>query len=113
VWHYIGQMLAKNNGSVWGALKEVTELRKVLPLNVDLAAAEHYFFARYLVEDLHWPRIAVIAEVEAYGAAKALDMVPSFTKDVPPTPTSADQRRWGVWGAEDVEMDPGDLLPWL
>lgn len=109
VWNYIGHALHEHNGSALKALEDIESQRDAFPYDPNLAAADHYLFARLLVE-LGFPRISVAAGTEFYGMAKKLGIVPSFKIDTFPTPDTPAQRKWGVWGAYDDYMAPTDVI---
>lgn len=102
VWNYIGHALHEHNGSVLKALEDIESQRDAFPYDPNLAAADHYLFSRLLVQ-LGFPRISVAAGTEFYGMMKRLGLVPSFKIDTFPTPDTPEQRKWGVWGAYDMD----------
>jgi len=71
--------------------------------DLNLAAAEHYMWARLQVATGAWSFFE-IALIIAYSFAKFLHLVPR-TGDCPITRASAAQIRWATQGAVDGEMD--------
>jgi hypothetical protein len=101
---HIEDALAANGNDLEAAWKYVQHQR-CLPQNCldqNLAAAEHYMFARFMVEELLTPASLMIANILAYSVFKFVLSahgieVPAFC-DCPATPTSVFQVRWGLTG---------------
>ena len=103
VWNLIGHALHEHDGDVLKSLEDIQEQRRAFPYDPNLAAADHYFFARLLVQ-YGFPRVVVAGGVELYGLAKRHYWVPSFgSPGILPTIDSPDQRKWGTWGAYDMD----------
>ncbi|HTQ30575.1 MAG TPA: DUF4157 domain-containing protein [Opitutaceae bacterium] len=102
VWNLIGHALHKHDDSVLDALEDIEQQRDAFPYDPNLAAADHYLFARLLVR-MGFPRVAVAAGTYAYGGMKQLGIVPSFKSNTVPTLDTPEQRKWGVWGAYELD----------
>jgi hypothetical protein len=79
-------------------------------LDENLAAAEHYLFARFAVEELLLPITLVEANILGYALTKLIlsffgTTFPSACQ-CPATPTSAFQVRWGLKGVADGQDSP-------
>lgn len=66
----------------------------------NLAAAEHYMFARYMVQDENVPYESMFVAIHAYALAKLAGFAPALC-DCPATPTSIFQIGWAIQGAQD------------
>lgn len=99
VWRYINDALRANNGSyydAWGELQDRRASSRANALDPNLAAAEHYLFARVLSKVA--PSFLVADLDMAYGLAKDIGIVPSFT-EYPVTQSTPFQKKWGITGA--------------
>jgi hypothetical protein len=70
--------------------------------NAELAAAEHYLYARYAVANHDYGGTEMKALVWSYGLLKFL--IPR-TGICPQSPNTAGQRQWGYEGANDGDED--------
>ncbi len=100
VWHYINTALDDNDGSSWGAWNSLSLKRDNDPQDPNLAAAEHYMYARFLSEKTPLPSFFVADMVLGYGWLKDAigEDTPSFS-DEPVTPNSDSQMKFGLQGA--------------
>lgn len=109
VWRYINDALKANNGSyfdAWGELQDRRASSRANALDPNLAAAEHYLFARVLSKVA--PSFLVADLDMAYGLAKDIGVVPSFT-EYPVTKSTPFQKKWGITGAFEGSW----LADWL
>lgn len=105
VEYYIKDALGKAGYDVEDAFEDL-QGRRALKENcgdLNLAAAEHYLFARYMVEETWVPAAAVISWIYGYGLAKSIlgHRTPSANDVCPATPSSEFQRDWGASGVAD------------
>ena len=98
----------ERNGTVGNAFHDLRKRRceNINCGNENLAAAEHYMFARWWIEDSKFPPelMALIfsGAISAYQVVKLLPIVPSFCpNDCPPTPPSLFQFGWAMTGVGD------------
>lgn len=96
------------NGSVGNAFHDLRNRRcqSTNCGNENLAAAEHYMFARWWVEDGMAPpevmTLIMSGAITLYQLAKLLPIVPSLCPNqCPPTPPSFFQLGWALKGVED------------
>mgnify|MGYP003380731134 CR=1 FL=1 len=109
VWRYINDALKANNDSyfdAWGELQDRRASSRANALDPNLAAAEHYLFARVLSKVA--PSFLVADLDMAYGLAKDIGVVPSFTEH-PVTESTPFQKKWGITGAFEGSW----LADWL
>ncbi len=103
VWFYINTALKNNGDSVWGAFGDLQDARHAPGWEQDpnLAAAEHYMFARFLSQS-GMPNFFVASMAIDYGLAKELlkeyGIDPSFS-DKPTSKSSTKQIDYGIRGA--------------
>jgi hypothetical protein len=102
VRRYIDDALAANGYNVEQAFRDLQYQRNLRENcgNENLAAAEHYMFARHLVEDTWMPAAAVTALILGYSLSKLIGAAPSVG-DCPTTPTSGFQVAWALNGVAD------------
>lgn len=105
VWHYINEAMERNDNSLWDAWGDLMEQREADPLDPNLAAAEHYFTARFLAARTPLPSFFVADMAMGYGVVKdfmrdELGIDPSFS-DSPTTKSTPAQVKYGMWGAFD------------
>lgn len=99
------------NGNILEAAFRDLQSRRCLSENCgdeNLAAAEHYLFARYMTEDQGIPATIMEAFILGYSGGKLLGAVPSLCTTCPVTPTSSFQVGWAMKGAED-----GSVYAWV
>ena len=116
VQKYIDDALAAAGGDLqkaWQKLDDAREDRNH-PENCfdqNLAAADHYMFARHLEVDTPFPYLVIEGAIYLYGLSKMIGG--SFAAGgCPPSPTSGDQVRWALRGLSDGQLDllsPGDV----
>jgi len=111
-WNYIGSALGKHK-VIWDAYQYLWGLRNAphslktepdMCSDPSLAAAEHYLYARTLVQDFGFPSSPVAGGTILYGTVK--DLMRNHGLDLqlgrcPTTPNSDEQVKFGKWGAMD------------
>lgn len=118
VWHYINGALNAHQGSVFGAWIELSASRdesSARAADPNLAAAEHYMYARFLAEDTPLPSFFVADMAMGYGAVKdfmrdTVGVDPSFSNN-PTTKSTDSQKKFGNTGAFDGSWVSSDS--WL
>jgi|GEM_PF-5092643 len=77
--------------------------------DVDLAAAEHYMFSRYMVFVEGIPYPVWVSIITGYAGLKSIGVIPSVCPEdqdpCPVTPASTDQLTWATEGGLDGSMD--------
>jgi hypothetical protein len=103
VRRYIDDALAANGYNVESAFRDLQYQRNQTQncANENLAAAEHYMFARHLVEDTWMPAAAVTALILGYSLSKLIGAMPSVGDCPTTTPTSGFQVAWALNGVAD------------
>jgi hypothetical protein len=103
---YIDDALASSHGNIEQAFQDLQARRNRSENcgDLNLAAAEHYMFARHLVADTAEPYPIVVAMILAYSLVKLMHLAPEAGV-CPLTPTSSAQVSWALSGATDGMAD--------
>lgn len=103
VRNHIQSNLERANDNPSTAFSYLRNEREQKCCDVDLAAAEHYMYARSQVQSGESSYSAMVRLIRGYDSIKSLipDALIPRTGDCPPTPSSDSQTEWGLTGASD------------
>jgi len=110
VQNLIDDALARNNEDPSQAFSTLRNARENQCCEVNLAAAEHYMYARSQVGTGETSYSAMVIKIGVYAAGKSKvpDRLTPRTGDCPPTPTSSGQVSWAMRGARHGRADRED-----
>jgi hypothetical protein len=118
VQDYIDKALVNSGGDFDKAWQDLAHQREANCYNMSMTAADHYLFARYLVEDTPAPAAIVAAFVGGYDTFKLITWLNSYTLlgwnpielletgKCPTAPPNSSVVRWGLKGVEDGVVQP-------
>jgi hypothetical protein len=101
----IDAALKKAGGDVKKAFEDLTSQRERDCYNTSLAAAEHYMFGRYMVDETWVPGPVAAAAVVGYDLYKLGSMFPIRFGNCPTAPSSPGMVSWGLAGVADGISD--------